>query len=588
MENTNIEVKVFQLGDIPLLLGVIEKLNIVSIVDKYLPVHHLHQGLSNGWLTAIWLCHIMSTSNHAKCHVREWSIVHRDTLELCCRQKIRDVDFDDSRLSLLLARLHVDTVKAGLEKDLFAENVYLYELETIAEQSEKIRSDAPLTAVHIDTTTSYGYHCNAEGVMQLGHSKDHRSDLLQLKLLAAAVKGKLLHHQTYPGNYADDKLYYPAIQEVRKIIDKKGMLYVGDCKMAAIETRAQIIRDGDFYLTHLPETKGNKEFIAQCIETIVTATTQPVHLVYRDDVLLGGGNEFSRNLSYSFDEQTPAIEWNETVFVFHSNSHFATIQKNLEKHLQQAIDEINKLTPPVAKGKRQITEENQLLQNIATICQRHGVENMIAVEYKQESQTQTKYVGKGRGSENRPTQEVTKIRYQIISATVKEQEVKEHLRRKGWTAYVSNIPPSVINLDNAILTYRQNYHLENNFHILKDKPLSIRPLYVHHDHQITGLTNLLMLSFRIIDYIESIIAEQILKQNKPLKGLYESQSPKLFYTATCVTILKFFSKYNISLCIVHAEGQTIQLKINNMKDEHYTILKMLNISIDKYNNPMKL
>jgi len=44
----------------------------------------------------------------------------------------------------------------------------------------------------------------------------------------------LLHHQTYSGDRADDNLYYPAIEQVQKIVGKDGGLYVGDCKIAAI------------------------------------------------------------------------------------------------------------------------------------------------------------------------------------------------------------------------------------------------------------------------------------------------------------------------------------------------------------------
>jgi hypothetical protein len=91
--------------------------------------------------------------------------------------------------------------------------------------------------------------------MQLGHSKDHRPDLPQIKLMAAAWPGGLfLAGDVHAGNAADDSLYLPLYRRVRGLWDQAGSLYVGDCKMAAIETRAEMAADGDYYPTRLPST----------------------------------------------------------------------------------------------------------------------------------------------------------------------------------------------------------------------------------------------------------------------------------------------------------------------------------------------
>jgi transposase len=86
--------------------------------------------------------------------------------------------------------------------------------------------------------------------MQLGHSKDHRPDLPQLKIMAAAAEpsGHLLASDFYPGQTADDPLYLPMTRRVRILLGRAGLLYVGDCKMAALATRAELVAEGDYYL----------------------------------------------------------------------------------------------------------------------------------------------------------------------------------------------------------------------------------------------------------------------------------------------------------------------------------------------------
>ena len=57
----------------------------------------------------------------------------------------------------------------------------------------------------------------ADGLMQLGHSKDHRPDLAQLKLVTVATHphGHLAATQVINGNAADDGVYLPIIARVR-------------------------------------------------------------------------------------------------------------------------------------------------------------------------------------------------------------------------------------------------------------------------------------------------------------------------------------------------------------------------------------
>src|SRR5271167_4339210 len=95
--------------------------------------------------------------------------------------------------------------------------------------------------------------------MQLGHGKDHRPDLPQLKIMAAAAEpsGHLIASDVYPGQTPDDPLYLPMTRRLRSLLGRTGLLYVGDCKMGALATRAELADKGDYYLMPLPMT-GNK------------------------------------------------------------------------------------------------------------------------------------------------------------------------------------------------------------------------------------------------------------------------------------------------------------------------------------------
>src|SRR5215211_5729712 len=61
-----------RVDDIPLLLGLAQKLNLPEVLDRHLGAHHLHQGLSNGWLATVWITFILSEGDHRKVTVQDW------------------------------------------------------------------------------------------------------------------------------------------------------------------------------------------------------------------------------------------------------------------------------------------------------------------------------------------------------------------------------------------------------------------------------------------------------------------------------------------------------------------------------------
>src|SRR6266852_4969406 len=56
------------------------------------------------------------------------------------------------------------------------------------------------------------------------------------------------------GERADDGLYLPLMERIRTGVSTSGLLFVGDCKMSALEIRTYLAQHRDFYLSPLPLT----------------------------------------------------------------------------------------------------------------------------------------------------------------------------------------------------------------------------------------------------------------------------------------------------------------------------------------------
>ena len=349
-----------RVDDVPLLLGFLIKLRLPEILDRHLPAHPLHQGLSNGWLITVWIAYILSQADHRKSHVQEWADGLQHTLETLIGQPIRPVEFCDDRLTLVLKRLGDPAAWQALEADLWRTHCEVYAL--------------PVERVRLDATTSYGYHAiDDDGLMQLGHSKDHRPDLAQFKLMAAAAEptGLFLAGDVHPGNAADDPFYLPLYRRVRTLLGQTGLLYAGDCKMAALETRAEIAANRDFYLTRLPLTGEVAAQFAAWVEAAVTGdqAAKLVEIRARRTRLIGAGYEFERSQSAVVGETEHT--WTERVQIIRSEASAQSQAAALDRRLEKAEAALRGLTPPPGPGRTQFTTGWELEQAVAAVLAEH-------------------------------------------------------------------------------------------------------------------------------------------------------------------------------------------------------------------------
>lgn len=455
-----------RVDDIPLLLGLMQQLHLSEVLDRGLGSHHLHQGLSNGLLACGWLAFILSEGSHCKVSVQGWAESHPHTLEALLGQALRPVEFSDDRLSIILRRLH-DTDWSALEADLWQATCEVY--------------DIPIDCVRLDTTTSCGYHTvGPDGVMQLGHSKDHRPDLPQLKLMAAAAQpsGFLLATDLHPGNAADDPLYVPLIRRVRTQLGRAGLRYAGDCKMAALATRADIARHQDYYLMPLPLAGETQQAFPAWVNAVV-AGPQETELLYQTDekgtvCLFGAGYEFERTCADIVDGQW--FEWVERVQVVRSLARARSQDAGLEKRLQRAAAEIRQLTPPVGRGQQQYREEAALQAAVAEVLARRGVSDCLVVTWEREERRAKRYAGRGRPGPERAWHWEVEVRYQVTAVTRLEEAIAETKYRHGWRVQVTNLPKQPYAVQECVLIDNGGWSLERDFHVLKDVPLGIRPL----------------------------------------------------------------------------------------------------------------
>src|SRR6266705_3994376 len=475
-----------RVDDVALLIGQMVKMSLPEVLDRHIPRHWKQRGISWGWTAVIWLAYILTEGDHRKVSVETYIKGMQNTLRHLSGQVIDPLDFSDDRLGHLLKHLSKPTYWHEIERDLNERSIEVYALS-----QDVIRCDA---------TTASGHHEVTErGLFQFGHSKDDPTRP-QIKVMMGSLDplGMPLSTDVLSGERADDGLYIPVIDRIRKGLNKSGLLFVGDCKMSALDTRAHIVGHQHVYLSPLPLTGAT----AEAMETWITAGVAQgeggaLERIFRTndrghEVLAAEGYEVERTCWAPGGTEA----WTERVLVLRSPMHAQQQAAGLETRLSHAEDKLAALTPPRGRGKRQITDEATLLAAIDLVLTEQRVEGLLTVTWEKQVEQHTQYVGRGRGSASRGPRVIETVRSHITRIARQGDHIAALTQRFGWQACVTNAVPTRLSLQDAVLCYRNAYRVERIFNRLKSR-VHIAPLFVKRNEQIEGLTYLLTLGVRV-------------------------------------------------------------------------------------------
>src|SRR5687768_13962722 len=91
-----------RVDDIPLLINHMKRMDLPHLLEQYFHQHGNWQGLSLGWVTTVWLAHLLSEADHRLNHVQPWAEQRLTTLQHCTQQPVRGLDLTDDRLANVL------------------------------------------------------------------------------------------------------------------------------------------------------------------------------------------------------------------------------------------------------------------------------------------------------------------------------------------------------------------------------------------------------------------------------------------------------------------------------------------------------
>ena len=162
-----------------------------------------------------------------------------------------------------------------------------------------------------------------------------------------------------------------------------------------------------------------------------------------------------------------------------------------------------------------------------------------------------------------------------------EEVIAARRHRLGWRVQVTNAPVDRLPLPQAVRHYRNGWSLERDFHLVKDLPLGLSPLFVWKAEQITGLTRLLTLALRLLTLLETQVRRGLEQAHEPVAGLYEGSPTRTTERPTGTRILQAFARAQITLTYVRLGRRTCWY-LTPLSPLHEQLLRHLHLPTSLY------
>jgi len=551
-----------RVDDIPLILHWLKAMGVREIIDSAWQSHGNWEHSSLGELAELFVCYVLHSLNHRLYQMEPWVAEHTKVLEVVTGRTVHIKDATDDRLGRMMKILGSDEDRSTEFMQKMGQNlIQAYSL--------------PTDIARYDTTTFNVHHASDEdnkALLRLGHSKDHRPDLLQFKqgLGTLDPAGIPLVTHTLSGNAADDPLYLPAWRELCTVIGHREFLFIADCKAAALDTRAVIDQEGGFYLFPLPKTGDTPALLKQWVLE-PPAPPQEIHLPeivddHGQPRALGEGFVLERSMATGSESRR---QWRERWLIVQSKTYAEAQWKAFQKRLEKAIQELEHLKP------KKNEDQGQFQARAERILRTRKVEDCITVQVEETVTHETKYLGRGRSGPNRPFQVIEKRELHLCFQR-NETIIAQEFQLAGWRIYVTNTPEARMSLHDSVRYYRNEWLVERGFHRFKKGALPALPIYLQLPERIQGLMLLLTVALQAITLLEYVIRRALAKQGETLAGLVPGNPKMKIARPTAERILSQFD--NLHLLVKETSAKVSGFLVEEPSPLQCRILELLGLS----------
>ena len=545
--------KRLQVGGLPLIHAIAERMRLKDILYKYIPAHGNEE--IPAVETLMLLVYNLILGKDPLYELQEWA----ESLDFRCinNEDYENVKFNDDRFGRVLNKLYlVDRASLMTELVVFFVKEFDIAVERLSNDSTSIKAFGRYPG-----RTKTGLE------LKKGKSKDHRPDLKQLVFsLSIAADGAVpIHYKCYPGNVTDDKTHIETWNSLLKITGCPDFLYVADSKLCTDEQLSYIVDNGGRVVTIIPETWKEVESFKEKLrktkkaKDIIWRRRKPGSDNKKEYFSAFRGDYFTTKRGYK-------IHW------IYSSEKRKRDRENRDKHLKKVEQCLAKLNGKI--NKRGLKTSTAIEEAAQQIVAEHKLENFFHISIGTITEKYQVQIGTGRPGKN------TKYRTRVntlytLSWTQKKQALKEEAQADGVFPLLCT--DNELTAKEVLKAYKYQPRLEKRFAQFKSIH-NAAPLLFKKIERIEAN----MFGFFIALVVQALIEREVRNKMKEQKiekiRVYPEQRE-----ASHPTTGKILDRFdNICTYKIMENSQVVETFSDSLNEDQKLILSLLNIEQDKY------
>ena len=545
--------KRLQVGGLPLIHAIAERMRLKEILYKYIPAHGNED--IPAVETLMLLVYNLILGKDPLYELQEWV----ESVDFRCIGigNYVKVEFNDDRFGRMLNKLYlVDRASLMTELVVFFVKEFEIALARLSNDSTSIKAFGRYPG---KTTTGLE--------LKKGKSKDYRPDLKQLIFsLSIAGDGAVpVHYKCYPGNVTDDKTHIETWNSLLKITGGPDFLYVADSKLCTDEQLRYIVDYGGRVVTIIPATWNEVESFKEKLrkvkkaKDIIWRRRKPGSDDKNEYFSVFRGEYFTTKRGYN-------IHW------IYSSEKRKRDRENREKHLKKVEQCLAVLNGKI--NKRDLKTRKAIEEAAQQIVEKHKLEKFFHISIGTIEENYQIQIGPGRPGKN------TKYRTGVnrlftLSWTQKKQALKEEAQIDGVFPLLCT--DKELTAKEVLKAYKYQPRLEKRFSQFKKFHHAAPLLFKKIEHIEAN-----MFGFFIALVVQALIEREVrnkMKEQKIEKIIVYPEQREASHPTTSKIIDRF---ENICTYKIMENSKVVETFRDSLNEDQKLILSLLNIEEDKY------
>lgn len=551
------------IGPLPVLNTVLERLQIQSCLEKFIPAGDRRQKLSPAAGLGVLLRNIM-LSRRPLYGLAEWA-QRFDAPLLGLPEKAIDC-FNDDRVGRCLDALFLAD-RASLMTEIVVRAVHEFKLD--------------LRELHNDSTsvTFTGQYVQADGTpvrgrpthrITRGVNKDHRPDLKQLLfILTTTAEGAVpIWAQVDHGNTTDDVTHIRTWETLRKITGNAAFLYVADCKLCTVSNLSHIALHGGRFVTVIPATWAEH---AQFYEWLRTHDAPWEDLLRKPNVRRQTEPD---DLYRGYEHPQRTRQGFRVLWIFSSQKQ-AFDQRQREMRIERCEQALHEISVRIGKPHSRLLTGEQVREAVHKVLREHQVQSWIKTEITVTEEDRFVQATRGRPGPT-TTYRCHKEQRPSLRWQCEPQALLDEARTDGIFPLITN--DDSLSMKEVLLAYKHQPALEKRHQQFKSV-LEVRPMMLKNHMRIEAFLFLYFLAL----LAEALIERQTRQRMRQLKmkkvPLYPEERPCAAPTTERLfELLGDLRRHRL----VDAQGRVRQYFYDELSEPQRIMLRLLKFSPKQY------